>query len=114
MINTAGRQGEQLCWSELRTRFSARTGHISQKADMACRFAPLSWRRGERGGAGGDRDPAALAGDDGVGDAQSSAAVGDGAGRDQLPALGARRAQEVHLEVQGGISGAGGGYRLDR
>ena len=26
MIITAGRQGEQFCWSELRTRFSASTG----------------------------------------------------------------------------------------
>lgn len=26
MIITAGRQAEQLCWSELWTRFSARTG----------------------------------------------------------------------------------------
>ena len=28
MIITAGWHGEQLCWSELRTRFSARTGSI--------------------------------------------------------------------------------------
>ena len=29
MIITAGRQGEQLCWSELWTRFSARTGDLA-------------------------------------------------------------------------------------
>jgi len=40
--------------------------------------------------------------------------MSDGAGSDQLLALDAGRAQEVHLEIQGGKSGAGGRNRLDR
>ena len=35
MIITAGRQGEQLCWSELRTRFSARTGSVYAHIDQS-------------------------------------------------------------------------------
>ena len=40
--------------------------------------------------------------------------MSDGAGSDQLLALDAGRAQEVHLEIQGGKSGAGRRNRLDR
>ena len=40
--------------------------------------------------------------------------MSDGPGGDQLLALGAGRAQEVHLEIQGGKFGAGGRNRLDR
>jgi hypothetical protein len=58
-----------------------------------------SWRRRERCGPRGDRDPAALVGDHGVGDAQPPAPVSHQPGRGQLLALGVRRAQEVHLEV---------------
>jgi hypothetical protein len=36
-------------------------------SDMICRFPPLSSRRGERGGACGDRDPAASVVDYSVG-----------------------------------------------
>ncbi len=40
--------------------------------------------------------------------------MSDGAGGDQLLTLGTGRAQEVHLEIKGGKSGASGCNRLDR
>ena len=41
MIITAGRQGEQLCWSELWTRFSARTGADGESASSRARQLAL-------------------------------------------------------------------------
>jgi enoyl-CoA hydratase/carnithine racemase len=73
-----------------------------------------SSRRSERRGACGDRNPAASVGNYGVGYAQLPASMSDGGGSDQFLALDAGRAQEVHLEIQGGKSGAGGRNRLDR
>src|SRR6516165_6190757 len=86
---------------------------LDEMLSAAADPSPL-FRRGERGGACGDSDPAALVGDYSIGDAQSPAPVGDGAGGDQLLTLGAGRAQEVHLKIQGGKSGASGCDRLDR